>query len=193
VWRPGEAVLLQNVLLGVVVGALPMTVVDDGLAVAAWIAPETPGVWPDGRDGEGRLRPSTGWGHVHRLWEGNGVVALTPWGRRYCIWHFWDDDGSFRGWYVHLQAPATRGPDRFQITDWQLDLVIRPGGDVEWKDEDDLARAVEVGIHTAEEAEAAYAEANRVLDDWPFPTGWEDWRPDPGWPIPQLPDDWTRA
>ena len=28
------------------------------------------------------------------------------------------------------------------------------------------------------------AEAARVLEEWPFPTGWEDWRPDPSWPVP---------
>ena len=33
----------------------------------------------------------------------------------------------------------------------------------------------------------------RVLEEWPFPTGWEDWRPDPSWPIPQLPDGWDRV
>ena len=33
-------------------------------------------------------------------------------------------------------------------------------------------------------------EANRVLDEWPFPTGWEDWQPDPAWSLPTLPEGW---
>src|SRR5919201_2134276 len=23
-----------------------------------------------------------------------------------------------------------------------------------------------------------------LITEWPFPTGWEDWRPDPAWPVP---------
>ena len=192
-WRPGEAVLGQWTVHGTVCGAIPMTVAADGPAVVAWIAPGTPIVWPDARDGEGRLRPPGDWGHVHRPWEGEGVLSWTPPDRCYAVWHFWDDDGTFRGWYVHLQAPTIRKQDRLRTSDWQLDLMIRPGGEVIWKDEDDLARAVELGIHTPDEAEAAYAEARRVLEEWPFPTGWEAWRPDPEWPVPALPADWARS
>jgi hypothetical protein len=58
------------------------------------------------------------------------------------------------------------------------------------KDEDELAEQVELGCFTAEEAAAARAEGERVLAEWPFPTGWEDWRPDPSWPVPELPVVW---
>jgi hypothetical protein len=78
-----------------------------------------------------------------------------------------------------------------RTSDWQLDLIISPGGEVIWKDEDDLARAVELGIQTPETADEAYAEAHRVLEEWPFPTGWEHWKPDPAWSTPKLPDDWA--
>ena len=64
------------------------------------------------------------------------------------------------------------------------------GGKAELKDEDDLARAIELGIMTAEEGRLAREEAERVIEEWPFPTGWEDWRPDPDWPLPALPEDW---
>ena len=30
----------------------------------------------------------------------------------------------------------------------------------------------------------------RIVEEWPFPTGWEDWRPDPGWEPPTLPAGW---
>jgi hypothetical protein len=32
-----------------------------------------------------------------------------------------------------------------------------------------------------------------VLAAWPFPTGWEDWRPDPAWPAPELVSGWENA
>ena len=43
---------------------------------------------------------------------------------------------------------------------------------------------------TEEDERAARADADRLVDEWPFPTGWEDWRPDPGWEPPSLPAGW---
>jgi hypothetical protein len=193
VWQPGDAVLLRHVLHGSVRSVIPVTVAEDAGDLVTWIAPGTPMVWADARDGEGRLTPHESWGHERRAWSGDGVLSLTPAERRHAVWHFWASDGTFRGWYVNLQSETTRAAGAFDTTDWQLDLWITADGAVEWKDEDDLARAVELGIHTPDEAEAAYAEARRVLDEWPFPTGWEDWRPDPSWGVPRLPEDWSDA
>jgi uncharacterized protein len=72
--------------------------------------------------------------------------------------------------------------------DHQLDIWIYPDGRWEWKDEDDLAKSIEFGIFTAEEAAAVRAAGERVVAEWPFPTGWENWRPDPAWPLPALAD-----
>lgn len=64
-----------------------------------------------------------------------------------------------------------------------------------WGDgvEDELAAALDVGFYTAEEARAFRAEGEAVVAEWPFPTGWEEWEPDPGWPLPTLPPDWDAA
>ena len=51
-----------------------------------------------------------------------------------------------------------------------------PDGTYRWKDEDELEQAAALGIV---DAAAVRAEGQRVLEEWPFPTGWEDWRPDP--------------
>ena len=32
--------------------------------------------------------------------------------------------------------------------------------------------------------------AGRVLGASPFPTGWEEFRPEPDWPLPRFPQDW---
>jgi hypothetical protein len=50
--------------------------------------------------------------------------------------------------------------------------------------------AVDVGFFTREQAAAFRAEGERVLAEWPFPTGWEEWEPDPSWPLPAVPDGW---
>ena len=40
------------------------------------------------------------------------------------------------------------------------------------------------------DAAAVRDEAARVLAAPPWPTGWEDWRPDPAWPLPALLPGW---
>jgi predicted RNA-binding protein associated with RNAse of E/G family len=113
-------------------------------------------------------------------------------GAAHTIWHFWDgDDRSFAGWYVNMQQPYRRNGRAFQTQDHELDIWITPDGSWEWKDEEELAAWVPRGRFTAEEVAEIRAEGERVLAEWPFPTGWEDWEPDPSWPVPQeLPPDW---
>jgi hypothetical protein len=66
--------------------------------------------------------------------------------------------------------------------------VVRPDLSWEWKDEAELAIAVEFGLYSAEEAAAIRAEGKRVVARLPelIPTGWEAWRPDPAWPVASL-------
>jgi hypothetical protein len=40
------------------------------------------------------------------------------------------------------------------------------------------------------DAAAVRAEAERVLEAWPFPSGWEEFEPDPAWPAPRFPAGW---
>ena len=182
-------VLLRHVTCGRVVTALPSVVVERGPGLlVTWIEPGTPIAYPLGRT-DGRLLPFDEWDVELRSWEGPGRLELTPFGRRYSIRLFWDVD-RVRGWYVNLQAALSESRFGFDTTDWQLDLWIESSGDVHWKDEDDVEQAVELGIMTAEEGRLAREEARSVLDEWPFPTGWEDWRPDPGWESPELPEGW---
>jgi hypothetical protein len=68
---------------------------------------------------------------------------------------------------------------------------VGPDGTWSWKDEDELEEAVVAGWLTRGEAEAARAEGERVLAEWPFPTDWEGRRPDPAWGAPTLPKGWS--
>jgi hypothetical protein len=183
--------LLRHVAHGRVVTALPSTVVErTDEWVAAWIAPGTEIIYPRGRDAKGILMPFDRWNVERRTWVGPVGFELTRFGTRHSIRHFRREDGSFRGWYVNLQAPLVESRLGFDTTDWQLDLWIPEGGEAQWKDEDDLARALELGLMTAEEGRLAREEAERVLAEWPFPTGWEDWQPDGRVGPLTLPEDW---
>jgi hypothetical protein len=66
---------------------------------------------------------------------------------------------------------------------------------VEWKDQEEFAEVVQLGVFTHVEAAAIRAEGQRVIDtlDTLLPTGWESWKPDPSWPLPTLPTGWDRT
>ncbi|MDX6397187.1 MAG: hypothetical protein QOJ43_595, partial [Gaiellaceae bacterium] len=116
-------------------------------------------------------------------------ICVAHRGRAHSVYVFWNDDGSVRNWYVNFEQPLRRTPLGVDTFDWKLDLIVLPDRSYRWKDEDELEQAAALGLLDADEVRA---EAARVLAKWPFPTGWEDWRPDPTWPIPQLPEGWDR-
>jgi predicted RNA-binding protein associated with RNAse of E/G family len=79
--------------------------------------------------------------------------------------------------------------------DHLLDVVIDPDLSWRWKDEEELEEAVRLGLLTRQAADGIRAEGERVIAQLearepPFCDGWERWRPDPAWPIPELPAGW---
>ena len=108
-------------------------------------------------------------------------------GRAHSVYLFYGDGWALEHWYVNFEEPLRRTPFGVDTFDWKLDLIVFPDGTHRWKDEDELEQAADAGLLDADEVRA---EAQRVLAEWPFPTGWEDWRPDPAWPVPQLPEGW---
>lgn len=126
------------------------------------------------------------------VWERSHVLRFMREGDSHTVELFWDVEWSFLGWYVNLQAPLVIRGDRFDTTDWALDVVVEPDGTWSWKDEDDFERAIELGVFVdAAGAATVRAEGERVIAERPWPTGWEDWRPPAAWePLP-LPGDWN--
>jgi hypothetical protein len=141
------------------------------------------------RDVAPRERYSAPWSTVERSWHGDGALILGRPGRAQSIWLL-RENGRFAGWYVQLEAPWRQFEFGFDTEDHVLDVWIASDGSWRWKDEDELEVAVDVGFFTWEQAAAFRAEGERVLAEWPFPTGWEDWQPDPSWPLPSVLDGW---
>jgi Protein of unknown function (DUF402) len=105
--------------------------------------------------------------------------------------------GPFICWYVDLQEPIRRAADGIVTCDQSLDIVIGRDRRWRWKDEDHLAASVRVGWRTQAQADAIRREGERVIEalergDAPFSEPWPDWRPDPAWTPPSLPEDWAR-
>jgi hypothetical protein len=168
---------------------LPVIVAGDGSELALWIPAGAPVLRPRPLRVPVAMLAAGTWEPVETTWFGEGVLMLRQPDTRHSIWHFWNPDGSFRAWYVNLEEwwRVEGGVDAY---DHQLDIWVYPDGTWRWKDEDDLAESIKAGIFTADQAATIRAEGERVLGDWPFPTGWEDWQPDPAWPLPELRAGW---
>jgi len=123
-------------------------------------------------------------------WEMTHVLRFDGAGERHSVEIYWTLDWEHMSWYVNLQTPTAVNGRLVDTTDQALDVVVSPDGEWRWKDEDELAEAVELGIWTESEAAEIRAEGERVVAAAPWPTGWEDWRPPDTWGPLGLPRDW---
>jgi Protein of unknown function (DUF402). len=192
----GESVALREVWQGRVFAARPATVVEDTPDRSVfYVPPVVRCLQARSSDGAEVRIPTREWrledarsGH-HRVLS--FAFPRTP----YSVLARWDaDTDEFRGWYVNLQAPLHRTDVGFDTREHVLDVLIPADRSTwSWKDEDELETAVADGLFTAEEAERFRAAGERAVEqillrEPPFDEDWEDWRPDPSWPIPELPD-----
>lgn len=192
-WAPHDPILLRSVFRGRVRFAFPHTFAgaEDG-RIAFYIRPGTGGKLVP-RDEHGRYmeRWVAGVAPADHVWVERRVLWLARPGEAHSLGLLWHDaTDRFLGWYVQLQKPLKRTSLGLDTTDHALDIEIDPGGAWRWKDEVDFADAQALGVFTPDEAATIRAEGERVLSAWPFPTGWENWRPDTGRELPQLPANW---
>jgi hypothetical protein len=157
--------------------------------VVLWMPTGSPARYPvDATGDEVRIpspEPVLAKRHVTR-----DALALERTGARHSIWLFWDPPGSFAYWYVNFERTLGWNGACFDTVDEKLDLIVGPDKTMRWKDEDELEHAASLGLLDSDEVRA---EAERVVTDWPFPTGWEGFLPDPDWSVPRLPSGWDRV
>jgi uncharacterized protein len=194
-WQLGDTVVLRYFKRGRPSGVMPTRAVATENGPVLWLPPGTIVGWPavDGRriaDVPAAERYREPWDVLERPWEGDGILIVGVPRRAHSIWLFWES-GVFAGWYVNLEGRWRPTRFGFDTQDHELDIWVESDGSWRWKDEDHLELAVDAGVFSAEEAAAFRAEGERVLAEWPFPTGWEDWRADPSWPVPSAPADWA--
>ena len=192
-WSDGDTVVLRSVFRGHIRVAIPHRLIEaTDSGVALYLAPGTPYkrfVGPPLHDVDDFDRYD--WSLRDATWERTHCLRTTAFGAAHSVDHYWDaTTGAFLHWYVNLQEPLRRSGVGFDTRDQALDVVARADGTWQWKDEDHVAAAVARGWFTRQEAAAVRAEAERAIEQWPFPTGWEDWRPAAGWPRPLLPPGW---
>ncbi|MFJ7075025.1 DUF402 domain-containing protein [Streptomyces sp. NPDC098781] len=185
--------------------ARPVTVVrDDSETLAVWLAPGTECVKPVLADGtavhqEPLATRYTKPRAVQRdRWFGTGVLKLARPGEPWSVWLFWEPGWRFKNWYVNLEEPLARWTGGVDSEDHFLDISVHPDRSWHWRDEDEFAQAQRDGLVdeglAARVREAGQA-AVEVIRGWgpPFADGWQNWRPDPSWAVPSLPEDWDRT
>lgn len=198
-WRRGEHITWAYGLPGRPSWVYPMTVVqDDADALVTWLTVGTLGrvqIRADGRE----LRAdrtdvfTAPRKEVVRPFAAHHTLRIHQPGRQWSTLLFFESDtGTFVGWYANIEEAHVRDARATYSRDHVLDVWVQPDRTFWRKDEDELELAVEQGRYTAEEAAAITAVADEiagVIRAWgpPFCDGWETFRPDPDWSVPQLP------
>ena len=214
-WSPGDTVVLRFVGHdnGWMIGA-PNIVVDDGEDGVTLFQPPSTRLVNfrfQEQDERSRLDPASARSWPVEYVMPPGILRLMPTGAAHAVELYFreglpnsplvtessmDSSGWWRGWKINLQAPFRRTLIGFDVTDNTLDIVApRDVRLWRWKDEEQVAHRVAVGLTTPWEAAAFRAEGERIAANmeagvFPFDRDWSGWRPDPAWVAPVLPDGW---
>jgi hypothetical protein len=198
-FSPGDPIVLRELWRDRVFEARPMVVVQDEPHQRMLYLPAGVrcGV-PVAEDGDVLRLPDRPWRLEVRPRGENPVLSFAWPDVPYAVL-LWTTAADHRVWYVNLEEPLTRTPIGFDTVDHALDVLVElDGTSWSWKDEDELAEAVENGLFTDEETETfrrwGELARDRILRrEPPFDRDWAGWSPDPSWPIPRLPEGWDRV
>lgn len=206
-WEPGTQILQQDLWGSRLVTSRPVTVVKDvSEYLALYTHPNAPyrsGVIKGRYSMPVSLRIdvymemlNSGSEQLEECVSGNHhVLTLTPPDSWHSIWLFWTTDWRLERWYVNLQAPIYRMSRYILVRDYALDIAVEPDMSWSWKDVDEFEELIVREFFTERQISSIRAEADRMVQaienkGSPFSDGWENWRPDTNWPVPEVPDDW---
>jgi hypothetical protein len=149
-----------------------------------------------GTDGTKLRLPDAEWDLIERTWIKGPILSFSWPSTGHAILLFFHRDWTPWVWYVNVEAPLRPTELGFDTEERILDVLVAPDGSGwEWKDQDELEQAVRRGLFTPTQAAEFRVEAerglHRILDrEPPFDRDWTTWRPDPDWPVPDLPTGW---
>lgn len=129
-------------------------------------------------------------------WRRDTLRLMFP-GRHHSVWLFWSNDThEFTGYYVNMEEPFRHTAVGFDTQDHTLDINVAPDLTWKWRDTESLEEHVRHGFYTQYLADEVWNEGRRAIDeilrgDHPCLKGWHKWQPDPGWPVPEIPAEWS--
>ncbi|MGF7238966.1 MAG: DUF402 domain-containing protein [Frankia sp.] len=209
-FAPGATVVRRDTLRGQIWTAAPHRVVeDDGheLLLACWPGVEmlAPTTWIEWlRTGNDTVRKQAipnlaagRWDLGRWNWRDTTVLGRFGAGDYFSVHRYFDSDHQCGGWYVNFEVPYRRTAIGIDTFDLLLDLVVEADlSGHSWKDEDEYAHGRRLGLisdrlHTRVD-EARHQVISLIeTRQGPFADDRSDWRCDPRWPTPRLPDDAT--
>lgn len=203
-WLPGDTVIVRHIARsdGSVAMALPTIAIrDDAQVLALYVPPGTTAkdnyVVPAAQRAAAvdTMKPSRERQHIDRTWSTGAIRLYLP-GQAFSVWLFFNEQHEFTGWYGNLEAPFVRTRLGIDTRDHALDVVAYPDGHWRWKDEEEFARRLAVGIDTAVHQAAVRAAGEELIRRFeqhasPFNQGWEQWRPPVSWQARTLPAEWN--
>lgn len=197
-WSPGETVVIRDVKQagprrGLVTHASAAIVVEDSPTRLALFEP----LGSDMR--AGRIDWATGaldGPYPQKRHSTDRLTIAVPGASHAVSLMFHGGGGPFICWYIDLQEPLRRVAGGIVTCDQALDIIVGPDRQWRWKDEDHLARMVELGWIGEDRARALYDEGEAVIEEAkkglpPFNDHWTGWKPNPTWPVPVLPENWA--
>jgi uncharacterized protein len=135
---------------------------------------------------------------IEITWTGTYALRLVREGDRHATLLFWDEQWNFLCWYINFETPIRRTTFGFESMDLTLDMLIAPDRSRwQWKDEDEFEYGIEHGWYTRELLDELKAYGEAIAEEAragapPFDEPWHEWRPDPSWAPPPLPEGWHR-
>lgn len=120
-------------------------------------------------------------------WFGHGCLMIQRPGEHHAVWHFWEGPKrEFTHWYINFQTAFARTDLGYDTQDLELDLVVKPDGSWELKDDEFMEQRIAERRYTAEVVAWTRAQAKVLMDrldnrDHWWDKSWADWRPPSEW------------
>ena len=138
------------------------------------------------------------WRQEKYLFHTNRFLILLKPGDFYATIYIWQHETNlFQCYYINFQLPFQRSHCGFDTFDLELDIVIGPDYGWRWKDAEDYQRGIEAGILLPEWVRGIETAQKDVFDkleqrQYPLDGHWLDWKPNPTWTAPKLPENWDQ-
>jgi hypothetical protein len=192
----GTPVIVREVWQGAVWTVRTFKVVQDQPGLIALYQPAgVPWKRPYSLDGRPLRLPDQPWELRDGALPEDALRLIVP-GEAHSTLLIWPKRWDAMCWYINLEEPFRRTPIGFDFMDQTLDIVVAPDmSSWRWKDEDEFDEAQANGIFSPDQARAIRLEGERALArllarEPPFDERWENWRPDPAWPVPTIMAGW---
>lgn len=197
-WETGDQVIFRQIWAGKVWAAIPVTIVEDNKQfISVYVRPGTEFAAPlCSRNEYLRVMASGKWTFQILSWFGHHLWTHKP-NEPYSIWTLWSEiNWEHQGWKINPEEPLQRTSMGFDTRDHVIDAIIQPDlGRWDWKDEDEFAEAIQLGLISSDDAiqirQATVQVANNLLSRQADQLRtFANWRPPSTWTTPTLAGNW---